>query len=424
MRWWRSVLSRAGVRDDLGRDVVLAGFLFVLLAGVRIAVAALVAARQPVPTPVSAGTMAIGTLITAADCVPVALRRRLPRIAPVLAVAVVLGAGLVGPLFAEPGVGLVICSYTLATQLPWRRALPVLAGVAAAHWAGGLLLGDVGRLFTFWGVPGTDRDATAWASAASVGIPAAVGSWVQTRRAYTAELLVRAARLRAERDERARTAVIEERGRIARELHDIAAHDLSAMVVQAGAADRLVDRDPDAARATLRDLRAQGRDTLSQLRRLVGVMREADTDGLAPQPSLLRLDELVGGLRAAGAAVEVVTTGPARALPAEVDLAAYRVVQEALVNARQHAPGAAVRVEVGYGDDGVRVAVRNEPPPGGGDGPAARVEGAGHGVLGMRERVRLVGGTLRVGSRADGGWEVEAHLPAAGEAHRPAGGSA
>lgn len=287
MRWWRAALARLGVRTGPGRDAAAAVLVLVVLAGVRIVVAELVAARSPAPEPVGLGVMALGVAFTAADCVPIALRRRAPRAALVLAVAVVLVGGLPTQLFAEPGVGMVVCAYTLATLAPWRRALPVLAGGAVAHWLGGLALGDVRQLQTFWGVPGTDLDATAWASAASIGLPALVGSWVQTRRAYTAELVARADRLRAERDERARTAVAEERGRIARELHDIAAHDLSAMVVQAGAADRLVDRDPEAARATLRDRRSQGRDTLSQLRRLVGVMRDADTDGRAPAPSIV-----------------------------------------------------------------------------------------------------------------------------------------
>jgi signal transduction histidine kinase len=412
VRWWRRGLDRLGVRTGPGRDAVAAGLLLVLLAGGRLVVAALVAARQPVPAAPTAADVAIGIAITAADCLPIALRRRLPRPALLLALAVVVGSGALGrDLFADPGPGLVVCAYTVATLLPWRRAVPLLGGAVVAHWLAAPLIGDLSSLPTYWGTPGDNRWATAWASLASVGIPALVGSWVQTRRAYTAELVDRAERLRSERDERARTAVLEERGRIARELHDIAAHDLSAMVVQAGAADRLVERDPEAARATLKELRAQGRDTLSQLRRLVGVMRGPDSDGLAPQPSLLRLDELVAGVREAGAAVEVVTTGAARPLPPEVDLAAYRVVQEALVNTRRHAPGAAVRVEVGYSADGVRVAVADtgaagpvEPPPAGG----------GNGLLGMRERVRLAGGTLSVGSTPDGGWQVEARLPVAG----------
>lgn len=407
MRWWRGRLARLGVRTGTGRDAAAAVLLFVLLAGGRIVVSWLVNARQPVPSPVPAAAVLLGTLVTAADCVPLALRRRVPRVALALALAVVLGGGLLGDLFAEPGLGLVVCAYTVASRLPWSRALPALAGCAAVHYAGGLLLRDVSQLPTFWGVPGTNTYATAVASAASVTIPALVGSWVRTRRAYTGELIARADRLRAERDERARAAVIEERGRIARELHDVAAHDLSAMVVQAGAADRLVDQDPDAAKETLRDLRTQGRDTLSQLRRLVGVMREDDADGRAPQPSLLRLDELVAGVRAAGTPVEVVSSGAARRLPADVDLAAYRVVQEALANTRRHAPGAAVRVEVAYLPDGVRVAVHDAGTPG--TDPVG--SGGGHGLLGMRERVRLVGGTLRVGSTPAGGWHVEAHLP-------------
>jgi DNA-binding CsgD family transcriptional regulator len=153
-----------------------------------------------------------------------------------------------------------------------------------------------------------------------------------------------------EQHERARLAVAEERGRIARELHDIAAHDLSAMVVQAGAADRLVDRDADAAKATLASVRRQVRETLTSLRQLVGVVRQSDEAGRrAPQPALERLDELVATARKGGMAVETTWSGAGRPLPPAVDLAAYRIVQESLTNARHHAPGAAVSVAVAGG---------------------------------------------------------------------------
>ncbi len=238
------------------------------------------------------------------------------------------------------------------------------------------------------------RTALALAPAASHGIPGLLGAYVQTRRAYTAELVARAERLEREQQERARLAVVEERGRIARELHDIAAHDLSAIVVQAGAADRLVDRDATAAKATLASIRRQGRETLTALRQLVGVVRDSDEAGpRAPQPTLARLDELVAGAREGGMAVETTWSGHGRPLPPTVDLAAYRIVQEALTNARRHAPGAAVSVAVAVDDSGARVVVANGPP-------------------GMRERVQLTGGTLTAGPTGQGGWRVEARLPA------------
>jgi hypothetical protein len=164
--------------------------------------------------------------------------------------------------------------------------------------------------------------------------------------------------------------------------------------VQVGAADRLVDRDATAAKATLASIRRQGRETLTALRQLVGVGRDSDEAGpRAPQPTLARLDELVAGAREGGMAVKTTWSGHGRPLPPTVDLAAYRIVQEALTNARRHAPGAAVSVAVAVDDSGARVVVANGPP-------------------GMRERVQLTGGTLTAGPTGQGGWRVEARLPA------------
>ena len=202
-------------------------------------------------------------------------------------------------------------------------------------------------------------------------------------------------------------AVVEERGRIARELHDVAAHDLSAIVVQAGAADRLVDRDPEAAKATLRAIRAQGRDTMAALRQLVGIMRDGgpDTDDRSPQPTLHRLDDLLAAARDVGTPIDVTVTGDATALPAAVDLTGYRIIQEALTNARRHAPGARVTVAVDYGPQALSIVVENR------TAAARPATGHGHGLIGMRERVRQVGGRLRVGADARHRWRVEARLP-------------
>ena len=204
----------------------------------------------------------------------------------------------------------------MATLLPWRRAASVIGACALAHAAGGAAVtaagGELRLLLTFWGVDGRDLVDVVLATAASYGIPGLLGAYVQTRRAYTAELEARPERLEREQRERARLAVVEERARIARELHDIAAHDLSAIVVQAGAADRLVDRDATAAKATLASIRRQGRDTLTALRQLVGVVHDSDeAGGRAPQPTLALLDELVAGARQAGMAVETTWTGTA-----------------------------------------------------------------------------------------------------------------
>lgn len=414
---WRDGMARVGVHSPVGRDTVAAGLAAVLLAGGAVLVATVVAARQPVPTPVPVLQLVGGVALTVAGCATIAVRRRWPRTALTAATALVLACAALQLVATGPALGLVVCAYTVAVLLPGRRSAAVLAGLAVAHVAGGVLIsrlgGDVRGLPTFWGVPGQDLDAMVVATAASYGLPAAVGGLVRRRRAAVAALTARAERLEAEREARDRAAAARERRRIARELHDVAAHDLSAIVVQAGAADRLVDGDPAAAKDVLRAIRGQGRETLAALRQLVGVLRDADNGddagGRAPQPGLARLDDLVAAAGAAGLRVDVRIEGEPRPLPTLVDLAAYRVVQESLTNARQHAPGAPVTVLIGY-TGGVRINVHNGPSV----APAAPdvVPGDGHGLVGMRERVRQTGGRLTAGPTPDGGWRVVAELPA------------
>jgi signal transduction histidine kinase len=391
------------------RDAVAAGAAAVVLTGGQLAVYFLVNSRQPVPTWVPAGTLVAVSLLNVAGCAAIAVRRRWPAAGLTGATALVLTSTALAVATTGPAVGLVVCAYTVMAWYPYRRSLPLLAFLAAAHAAGGIALsaagGDVRGLPTFWGVPGDDPSAVTFATAASYGIPAALGWLVRRRRAHTAALTARAERLEAEREQRDRAAAAEERRRIARELHDIAAHDLSAIVVQAGAADRLVERDTVAVRAILRDIRGQGRDTLTALRQLVGILREGDADGRAPQPGLARVDELLAVARGAGAEVTLAVEGEPRALPALTDLAAYRVLQEALTNARRHASEAPVAVTVSYLPEAVRLVVRNA------RAEARRGTGDGHGLAGMRERVRQAAGTLAVGPTVDGGWSVDAWLP-------------
>jgi signal transduction histidine kinase len=398
---WRSLTPS-------GRDTLVAAVLaFVLSVGVLL-MAMLVNSRQPVPTPIPVHLAVGTTVMTIAGCATIAVRRRWPRAALVTATALVLGCAALGIRSVGPGIGLVVCAYTVATLFPWRTAGPVFVGLATSHAVGGILFtrlgGGISDLPTYWGVAGQDVDATISATIASYLLPAALGSVVRGRRAHTAELIARAERLEAERELRDRAAAEEERGRIARELHDIAAHDLSAIVVQAGAADRLVDADPARAKAVLRDIRGQGRDTLAALRQLVGILRDGDTGGRTPQPGLARVGDLIAVARAAGVTVDVVAEGEPAPLSALADLTAFRVIQEALTNARSHAPGAAVSVRISH-EAGVSIMVANElRGASGSDG--------GHGLAGMRERVRQAGGTLRVGPTRDGRWEVAAHLPA------------
>ncbi len=211
---------------------------------------------------------------------------------------------------------------------------------------------------------------------------------------------------RAESGLLAREAVAAERARVARELHDVVAHSVSIIAVQAGAAEALVGRDPDRAREHIASVRRTAGEALIEMRRLLGVLRE-DEAVYAPQPTLGDLERLIGEVRATGVPVELAREGDdAEPLPAGIDLAAYRIVQEALTNVRRHAGAAPTRVVVRRAPGVVDVEVVNATPDGPGEGP-----GGGHGLVGMRERVRLYGGSLDAGPREDGGFGVRARLP-------------
>ncbi|WP_157163028.1 sensor histidine kinase, partial [Actinoalloteichus spitiensis] len=337
LRWWTRALTGIGARTPVARDSVVALGLALLLLVVRVG-AALAVNGGILPEPL--WTVVLMNLVATADVATLALRRLVPRTALVLATAVVLVASLLPFVYAGTGLGLVVCAYTVGTLLPRRRVVLALGVLALVHAVGGLLSVAVldGRLTplpTFWGNDGSNARNLLLASLFSYGLAGLLGLYTRTRRDYLDELAARVERLTAERAERARAAVREERARIARELHDVAAHDLSAIVVQAGAADRLAERDPALVREALRDIRGQGRSTLSALRQLVGVLR-ADTpeDDRSPLPSMGSVDELVAEARRAGTAVTLSVSGPDHPLPVAVDVAAYRLGQEAISNAR------------------------------------------------------------------------------------------
>lgn len=244
-------------------------------------------------------------------------------------------------------------------------------------------------------------------------IPAAGFAWLvgyayRANADRTNELRERAERLERERDAEARAAVAEERARIAREMHDVVAHSLSVMVVQAEAAEAMLDVDPERARRPLSAVQDTGRSALGELRRMLGVLRERDEAGapLAPQPGLDGLDELVESIRAAGLLVSVRIDGEPRPLPPGVDLSAYRIVQEGLTNALKHAGPARAEVLVRYGDRELELRISDD---GRGHDPSSN--GGGHGLVGMRERVALYGGELEAGPRHGGGYRLRARLP-------------
>jgi signal transduction histidine kinase len=208
-------------------------------------------------------------------------------------------------------------------------------------------------------------------------------------------------------EEERREAVEEERGRIARELHDVIAHSVSVMVVQAGAAEEVLKQDPQAAVEPLRAVQETGRQALVEMTRLVGLLREGHEEiGLTPQPRLDGLQTLVEQVRRAGLPVELRVEGERRPLPPAIELTAYRVVQEALTNALKHAGEAHAEVLLRYGADVLDVSVVDDGPGRHGNGHAG-----GHGLAGMRERVSVFGGDLAAGPEPDGGFAVRAHLP-------------
>jgi signal transduction histidine kinase len=216
-----------------------------------------------------------------------------------------------------------------------------------------------------------------------------------------------AMRLTAAEEERSKRAIADERVRIARELHDVVAHTLSVIVLQAGAGRRIAPEQPERGARVLAGIEALGREALGDMRRLVGILRTGPERDHEPQPSLQRLPELADRVRSAGLNVSVRTEGEARPLPPGVDLTAYRIVQEALTNTLRHAGAGRAQVVVRYGGAGVEVEVTDD-----GRGPSPNGAGGGHGLAGMRERVGMFGGELEVGAHEGGGFRVRALLPA------------
>jgi signal transduction histidine kinase len=327
-----------------------------------------------------------------AQVLPLVVRRRTPLAACLATVGLfALGQAVTGDLteMASGTLPLLVAAYTLGAYLPLRRAVP--AGAAAVAAA---LLSVV---------PDPSPSSFAYA-ALVVSVAWGVGRVVAARHSQVDDLSAQAEQLRRQQAE----AVASERARIARELHDVVAHGVSVMVVQAGAAEGVLRSDPDAAAAALGDIRSTGQQALVELRRMLDLLRseEADDGGLAPQPGLADVERLVASARSAGLDVTLEVDDDAPQLPPALSLTAYRVVQESLTNALKHAGPAPVHVRVARSGPGVEVAVTD-----GGRGASSTV-GTGHGLIGMRERVALFGGTLDVRTAPGQGFAVRALLPA------------
>ena len=325
-----------------------------------------------------------------------AWRRRLPLAAVLTAVAALFVETAAGVSLHKPlspiVVGLVLV-YSVAQYEPLPRAVAGLAAALAGIFASIQLAAANGESYA-----GTDR---AFVAFLLVG-PWLVGRALHGRTREADEHAARAAQL--ERDQQA--AVEEERARIARELHDVIAHSLSVMIVQAGAGEEVAKRSPERAIEPLQSIQATGRQALLEMGRLLGMLREGSEElGLAPQPGLDDLESLVDQARQAGLSVEFAVQGARRSLSPGLDLSAYRIVQEALTNTRKHAGDAHAWVTLRYGADTLEIAVIDD---GAGVHDGA---GGGHGLIGMRERVAVFGGTLETGPRPAGGFEVHAVLP-------------
>ena len=326
----------------------------------------------------------LGALVTAA----VAVRRRYPTSVGVTAgfVAVVLSAVWKPPSLISWGIAWLCCMYALAVWAQPRRFAVGLTAIAVVMFASAALPGARARSTVSFGVV---------MLAVVLLVRRVVGD--RERRAQLAE---------RERDVAAREAVVEERARIARELHDAIAHNVSMMVVQAGAERRVLEAENGTTREVLETIERVGRGALTEMRRLVGMLRSDTGKPLTPQPGLDDLPTLVGQVREAGLPVELHVEGEPRELPVGIELSAYRIVQEALTNALKHAGDAHASVRVRYGVDSLELEVVDD-----GGGAPALVSGGGHGLVGMRERVALYGGTLDAGRRQSGGFAVRVLLP-------------
>jgi signal transduction histidine kinase len=294
---------------------------------------------------------------------------------------------------------LMLASYSVAAHGDRRRALAGAALVVAVAVAG-IAAGDLGAQEAFFFLL---FNAAAWTG----------GLLVHSREQQAVELVGRSEALEREAEERARVAAAEERARIARELHDVVSHGLSGIVLEAAGAERVLDRDPEAVRGALDSIQRAGREATGELRRLLGMMRTARGAGDAgPLPALTRAGELAGRARRAGIKVELRTEGDLAALPAGLQVAAYRILQEAVTNVLKHAPGTTAYMVVRRTPSSLEVGVLDE-----GDGRTAARAPPGHGLIGMRERVALYGGVLEAGTRQGGGFRVHAHFPLPGPVH-------
>jgi signal transduction histidine kinase len=383
-------------------DRLLVGFL--LAIGVINAILELRFAERELRFPLGAPTglaipFLVGLALLLVQVVPLLWRRSHPSLV-LLLVAGAFGARvLLGFNTGIAGFGLLVAMYSVAAYEVGARRVFFLLVAGLGFVAGFVVFGVTGNPRSFAvTVPGLFF-AAAWL----------IGDYLRTRRAYVAQLEERATRLERERDQDRRLAADEERTRIARELHDVVAHDVSVIAIQAGAARSVQAERPEAAAQALSLIETTARETLIELNRLLGVLRGSNgsTPERSPQPGIAQLPLLVEELRAAGLEVDARIEGEARPLPPALDLSAYRILQEAATNVLKHARARRVDIRVRYTDKMLALDVRDDGAGDGGD-PASS---SGHGLIGMRERVALFGGKLYAVRNRAGGFSVLARLP-------------
>jgi signal transduction histidine kinase len=381
------MLARLRAMDPYRADLLLAAVLLVegLLE---------VALLLPDETPRD-GVVAV-LVAGLAGCV--AIRRRFPAVAPLVGMLLFLAYPIAGQEYTEnlvsPFFVALFLVYGIGRHLEGRTMWAVTAAAVV--------------LMTLYTAI-EDTDDAVGNYVLSIGglvvAPVLIGRVIRNRAHLNRALREKAERLEHERADRAAAAALEERTRIAGELHDVVAHALSAMVVQASGARRLAERNPERAAAAFQVVETSGREALTEIRRLLGVLRREDEElALAPQPSLRHVGSLVKRIEAAGLPVELGIEGEVHELPIGIDLTAYRVLQEALGGALEHGHAGRARVSVRYGADQVELEVAD-------DGQAPERP-----LLGIRERVALSGGRLQAGARRDGGHVVRAQLPLGGPA--------
>ena len=369
----------------------------VALGLLAIALIEIAAGVFPGPTSVAAAAQLAAIL-------PVAFRR----VAPLPAIAVSAAASLVPLVAYGPGSGgdgsvasagmMLLLIYSVGRHTRGRR---LTSGVACS------------LVLTVGSVIGRQSGVTDLAvNLVLVGGMLGLGMAIRTQTERAGAFAVATDRARSEQAEAAWAAVQEERARIARELHDVVAHNVGLIVLQAGGARSVLASDPARARAAIRQVEETGRQTLAEMRHAVGILGLDDGWAWQPLPDLDRLPTLVADARASGLQVDLLVAGPAIGLPAGLGLAAYRFVEEALTNVHKHAPAARAEVHLDYEPDALRIEVRDDGGPAGTAGePAGQAAVPGYGLIGMRERVNLYGGRMEAGPMPAGGFRVAAVLP-------------